>query len=84
MGEPNGHGLEVAGREVLDCERARDGRSLAIGYRLPRRLGIVTVEVNNLFDRAFRYQDVVRGSNSESYPSILPERVLYTRLTLLF
>jgi tetratricopeptide (TPR) repeat protein len=55
---------------------------IATGYRLPKRLGIVSVEVNNLFDRAFRYQDVT-GSNPDRYPSILPERVIYTRLTLL-
>jgi outer membrane receptor for ferric coprogen and ferric-rhodotorulic acid len=55
----------------------------ATGYRLPKRLGIVSVEVNNLFDRTFRYQDVT-GSNPDKYPSILPERVIYTRLTLLF
>jgi tetratricopeptide (TPR) repeat protein len=52
---------------------------LTIGYRLPGRLGIVSVEVNNIFDQNFRYQDV-----SASYPSILPERVVYSRLTLLF
>ena len=52
---------------------------LAIGYRLPRRLGIASIELSNLFDRSFRYQDV-----SGSYPSILPERVVYTKLTLMF
>ncbi len=52
---------------------------VALGYRLPRRLGIASVEVRNLFDQSFRYEDV-----SGAYPSILPERVVYTRLTLLF
>ena len=52
---------------------------MAFGYRLPNRLGIASVEVNNLFDRSFQYQDVMG-----SYPSILPERVVFTKLTLLF
>lgn len=52
---------------------------MEVGYRLPRRMGIVSVKVNNLFDRNFRYQGV-----TGAYPSILPERVVYTRLTLLF
>ncbi len=29
----------------------------ALGYRLPKRLGIISVEVKNLFDKDFKYQD---------------------------
>ena len=33
----------------------------AIGYRLPRRLGIVSVEAKNLFNERFRYQETDPG-----------------------
>jgi outer membrane receptor protein involved in Fe transport len=57
---------------------------VAIGYRLPKRWGMVTLEVNNLFDQDFRYHDFQGAAVSEKYPTILPERVVYLRLTLSY
>lgn len=56
----------------------------AIGYRLPRRLGIVSIGVKNLFDRTFRYQD---DSYREfgTQPSIgpyFPTRTIFARLAV--
>ncbi len=51
----------------------------SIGYRLPKRLGIWTVEAKNLFDRAFRFQETNLVS-----PLIQPERLIFTKLTLSF
>jgi Flp pilus assembly protein TadD len=51
----------------------------AVGYRLPRRLGIVSVEARNLLDQRFRFQetDPVR-------PLVYPERLILGRATLAY
>lgn len=49
----------------------------AIGYRLPRRFGVIRLEARNVFDRQFRFQDV-DPANSR----IAPERLLLLRLTV--
>jgi tetratricopeptide (TPR) repeat protein len=49
----------------------------AIGYRLPKRFGFVTVGATNLFDESFNYQDTNPAS-----PAIQPERLFFVRLTL--
>ena len=46
-------------------------------YRLPRRLGIVSVEGKNLFDRSFGFHDT-----DPFHPSILPKRTVFFRFTL--
>jgi tetratricopeptide (TPR) repeat protein len=51
----------------------------AAGYRLPRRFGIVTVEVRNLFDTQFRFQETDRLR-----PLLYPERLVLGRLTLAY
>ena len=51
----------------------------AIGYRLPKRYGIVSLEAKNLFDEGFRFQDT-----DPSNPEIVPERVLLAKMTLAF
>lgn len=52
---------------------------LSFGYRLPRRFGIVSVDVRNLFDEDFKYQDV-----DPENPRILPERFVLLKLTVAF
>jgi tetratricopeptide (TPR) repeat protein len=49
----------------------------AIGYRLPKRHGILTLEGKNLFNKSFRYQDTDHDN-----PSIQPERTVVFRFTL--
>jgi len=51
----------------------------SLGYRLPRRLGIVTFEAKNLFDEEFYFQDT-----DPSNPHITPESLIFARLTLAF
>lgn len=51
----------------------------ALGYRFPKRLGMVSVEVKNLFDEAFSFQDTDAAN-----PSIYPERLALVRLTFNF
>jgi tetratricopeptide (TPR) repeat protein len=51
----------------------------AVGYRLPRRHGMAALEVRNVFDHAFRFQD-----SSPEEPTILPARQVLARLTFVF
>jgi tetratricopeptide (TPR) repeat protein len=50
-----------------------------VGYRLPKRLGAVTLEVRNLFDEAFSFQD-----SDPANPVTVPERVVLGRFTISF
>jgi hypothetical protein len=52
---------------------------VSLGYRLPNRRGILSLNVDNLFDADFRFQDV-----DPENPSVMPERVAYFRFTLSF
>jgi outer membrane receptor protein involved in Fe transport len=51
----------------------------ALGYRLPKRRGLVSVGVSNLFDESFNYVDT-----DPFNPRVYPERLLYGRITLAF
>ena len=52
-----------------------------LGYRLPKRLGLFSLEINNVLDKTFRFQDY--GFNTtESTPPFVPERTLFARFTL--
>jgi len=57
-----------------------------LGYRLPRRRGIVSVTVQNVFDQQFKYQDdSFRTFQDEAAVSpYTPERTLMGRVTLSF
>jgi tetratricopeptide (TPR) repeat protein len=49
----------------------------AIGYQLPRRLGLITMEARNLLDEKFKFEDA-----DPANPSIAPDRVLLLKVTL--
>jgi tetratricopeptide (TPR) repeat protein len=55
----------------------------AVNYRLPKRYGFITFGVSNLFDNRFKYFDTGQGSVNVN-PRIMPDRVIYGRLTLAF
>jgi len=69
-----------------------DGKShfnvadLALGYRLPRRQGIVSVSVQNLFDNNFDYQDdnYREFQDQPSSGPYIPDRMIMGRVTLNF
>jgi hypothetical protein len=50
-----------------------------LGYRLPKRRGLLSLNVDNVFDKDFRYQDI-----DPENPSVVPERFAYFRFTLSF
>jgi tetratricopeptide (TPR) repeat protein len=88
---PSGFGASVTGTywnqvgrfeelNVVDFRAGRDDFWLfdtAISYRLPRRYGIFTVGVSNLFDKRFRYFEV-----DVDNPTIQPDRMVFARFTL--
>jgi Tfp pilus assembly protein PilF len=59
---------------------------LSAGYRLPKRLGVVSLSVQNLFDRHFNYQDdsYRQFGDEPSVAPYTPERVVMGRFTLSF
>lgn len=58
---------------------------IAAGYRLPKRYGIISAEIRNLFDQNFNYlDDAKRSSQTFIAPLYHPERTFMLRLTLSF
>lgn len=56
-----------------------------LGYRLPKRWGIVALQVNNIFDKDFYYQDNnFQTGDGTTNPLYIPERTVYGRLVLNF
>jgi outer membrane receptor protein involved in Fe transport len=51
----------------------------SIGYRLPKRWGLITVEARNLSDQRFNFQDT-----DPANPIIYPERLILARFTLAY
>jgi hypothetical protein len=49
----------------------------SIGYRLPKRHGLLTLEARNLFDQQFQFQDT-----DPKFPRIVPGRLVVLRFTL--
>ncbi|MEE9413081.1 MAG: TonB-dependent receptor, partial [Methylococcales bacterium] len=57
----------------------------AIGYRLPKRLGIISLEARNLTDEHFHYQDLNTQRAGQSItPRFVPDRTIFVRTTLSF
>ena len=56
----------------------------ALGFRLPKRRGILSLEVRNLFDKEFLFQDSNLQSSEPSTPRFIPERTIFARFTLAF
>jgi len=48
-------------------------------YRLPKRYGLISVGVNNIFDTQFLYQDT-----DPARPTVIPERFIFGRISLSF
>jgi len=48
-------------------------------YRIPKRLGVIVLEVKNLFDEDLLYQDM-----DLAHPVIYPERIVWIKFTLTY
>jgi hypothetical protein len=51
----------------------------SIGYRLPKRFGLISVEARNLFDKEFQFQNM-----DSAGPRIAPERLILGKISLSF
>lgn len=59
----------------------------AIGYRLPKRLGIVSIEGKNLLNKKYRFDDMSRVDNSNIFfnaGEFIPQRAIFGRIVLNF
>ncbi|WP_051300120.1 tetratricopeptide repeat protein [Methylobacter luteus] len=59
----------------------------AIGYRLPKRLGIVSLEGKNLLNKKYRFEDMSRFENSNIFfnaSEFIPQRAIFGRIVLNF
>ncbi len=61
----------------------------SIGFRLPKRRGLITIEARNLFNESFKFQDTDTVSISKDSalplnPLISPERLILAKFTLAF
>jgi TonB dependent receptor len=56
----------------------------ALGFRLPQRRGIVSLEVKNLLDRSFNFQDDNFRTPQINNPRYIPDRLLLLRGTFTF
>ena len=56
----------------------------AIGYRLPDRYGIISLEAWNLFDEKFKYQDISFQTPRTPNPRFVPDRTIMARITMSF
>jgi outer membrane receptor protein involved in Fe transport len=56
----------------------------AVGYRLSQRRGLLSLEVKNLFDEDFLFQDSNIQQAEPSNPRFIPERTVMGRFTLSF
>lgn len=55
-----------------------------IGHRFAKRRGLMSLEVRNLFDEEFLYQDVDIQRQEPSNPRYIPERTVLARITWNF
>jgi Cytochrome c biogenesis factor len=57
-----------------------------IGYRLPKRLGILSIQATNLLNQEFNYQDdsFREFARDQAYSRFIPERSIIGRATLNF
>jgi tetratricopeptide (TPR) repeat protein len=70
---PDGAPLELKGDDQFWVFNA------SAGYKFPKRIGLISLEARNLFDKEFQFQDI-----DPSNPRIVPERVILLKLSLAF
>jgi tetratricopeptide (TPR) repeat protein len=77
----------VPDADVKTGSYQQDGFALvdaSIGYRLPKRLGIIQFDIHNLLDQHFNYQSNYLRSQVIEQAPFLPYRAFYGRITLSF
>ena len=79
---------EIAPAPGVELERDEDEFllvDLSVGYRLPKRQGILSIGVENVFDREFFYQDInMQSPGALAQPRFIPDRRIIARATFAF
>ncbi|MGH9890831.1 MAG: hypothetical protein ACREA0_02350, partial [bacterium] len=94
---------EIVGRSLSEGDTEEVARrddfvvvDAALGYRLPKRLGIMSLGVRNLLDEKFRFEDDSLFSRKMGDPQnaipgdfrgnfgFVPDRVIFAAITLSF
>ncbi len=57
---------------------------ISIGYRFPKRYGLMNVGINNLFDQDFSFQSPGFGTGEPRISCFQPERTFFAKLNLWF
>ena len=57
---------------------------LSLGYRLPKRYGIVSLGAKNLTDERFHFEDTNLQTSEPVNPLFQPRRFFYAQFTLAF
>jgi hypothetical protein len=73
--------IDVAGQSAQDSFATIDA---AIGYRFPDARGGVVLEVSNLLDESFKYEDDNFRSTIRQRADLLPERMVLVRAVVNF
>jgi hypothetical protein len=55
-----------------------------LGYRLPRRFGIIGIEGRNLFDERFDFESLQARAQEGQNPPFVPDRTIFTYFTVAF
>lgn len=55
-----------------------------VGYRFPKRRGFISLEINNLLDEEFLFQDVNIQTAEPSEPRYIPDRTIVGRIMVKF
>lgn len=80
---------EVEYGEITDFPQGEDNFYVVdamLGYRLPHRRGLVSIEVQNLLDNDFNYQDdnYRKVGNEPALSPFIPDQTILGRVTLSF
>ena len=75
------HRFEDGGNSGNDTFAVFDA---AIGYRMPRNSGIISIEIQNLFDEKIRFQNRSIRPDLTAQPRFAPERAILARVTVNF
>lgn len=57
---------------------------MVAGYRLPKRKGLLSIEIRNLLNTHFYYRNQYLYLSEPALPRYIPERTLFARMTLNF
>ena len=74
---------EATTRELSDVHDRFWTLDASIGYRLPKRYGLVGFEVKNLFDEEFDYQNSF-NEEEQQLPRFQPSRAVFLRINLWY